>query len=283
MDTLTFRNTAYKLDQPLIMGILNVTPDSFYDGRKFFSPKDSIAKANQMVREGVDIIDVGGESARPGSKRVSIKEELARVLPVLSSLIKELDIPISIDTMKPEVAKECLELGAHMVNDVNGLRDEQMTKVVARYDVPVIIMHMQGTPETMQLNPAYGDVVKEIKDSLEEQAIKAKNAGITQIIIDPGIGFGKTLKHNLEIIKRLGEFKNLRLPVAISVSRKSHLGVLLKEALGLDEIAPPEERLEASLAETAVAVLNGANIIRTHDVLETKRFVSVIHAIKNAS
>lgn len=276
MTTIAFKNLTLKLDRPLIMGILNVTPDSFSDGGKFFSPEKAIAHARQMIADGADIIDIGGESTRPNSIRISADEELRRVLPVLKVLLKETSVPISIDTMKPEVADRCLGAGAHMLNDVTGLRNQEMVNIAAKHNVPTIIMHMQGTPETMQLNPTYKNVVSDIKRYLKTQAKKAKAAGIEQIIIDPGIGFGKTIEHNLTIIKHLSKFKGLGYPLLIGPSRKSFIGKILN-------IGVPQHRLEGTLAAVTACVLNGADIIRLHDVKECKRAATIAHEIKNAS
>ena len=194
-----------------VMGILNVTPDSFYDGGLHFDLTDTQKRVDAMVKEGVEIIDIGGESTRPGSKPVTIDEELDRVIPAIKYITKNYDIPISIDTQKSEVAKKAVEAGAHIVNDVGGLRNDDMVSVVAEMNVPVIMMHMQGTPDNMQKNPQYSDVVEDIKEWLEERIKTAEMAGIkrSDIIVDPGIGFGKNLKHNLELLGRLNEFKGM--------------------------------------------------------------------------
>ena len=210
-------------NKTLIMGILNVAPDSFSDGGLFVDVNKAVEHAKQMVVEGADIIDIGGESSRPGSDSVSEEEELRRVEPVIRRLIKEIQVPISIDTYKPLVAKKCLKLGVNLVNDITGLRNKEMINVVTKYNVPVIIMHMKGDPKNMQQNPVYQDVIKEIKDFLSERIVEAKKAGIKDIIIDPGIGFGKTTEHNLQILKRLNEFKDLGCPILVGPSRKSLL------------------------------------------------------------
>jgi len=271
---LSCRDIKLKLNRPIIMGILNVTPDSFSDGGKFFSKEKAIAHAKQMVADGADIIDIGGESTRPNSTRISKEEELRRVLPVLKILLKEVKVPISIDTMKSEVAEACLTAGAHLLNDVTGLRNKKMVEVAARHNVPTIIMHMQGTPETMQLNPKYTNVIKEIKDYLLRQAKAAEKAGIKQIIIDPGIGFGKSLEHNLTIIKHLAQFQELGYPLLVGPSRKSFIGKILQ--------VEADQRLEGTLAAVTACVLNGANIIRVHDVKESKRAAIIADAIKHA-
>lgn len=268
------KNHTLKLDHPLIMGVLNVTPDSFSDGGKFFDQKAAIKHAQQMIKDGADIIDVGGESTRPDSEPVSKEEELRRVLPLIKAL-KDSPVPLSIDTMKPEVADAALNAGASILNDVTGLRNQEMVKIAAKHNVPTIIMHMLCTPKTMQANPEYKDVVKEVKSYLKTQAEKAKAAGITQIIIDPGIGFGKTVEHNLQLIKHIPEFKKLGYPVLMGPSRKSFIGKLLN-------IDNPEDRLEGTLAAVTACVLNGADILRVHDVKECKRAIQIAHAIKSA-
>jgi dihydropteroate synthase len=267
------KDLTLNLNKPNIVGILNVTPDSFSDGGKFFVAEKAIEHAKQMQNEGADIIDIGGESTRPESERISEDEELRRVLPVLESLVGKINIPISIDTMKPVVADECLKRGAHIINDVSGLRDENMIEVVSKHNAPVVIMHMVDMPDTMQNNPNYVDVVIEIKQYLKKQAKIAEKAGIDQVIIDPGIGFGKTLNHNLEIIRRLKEFKELGYPIMVGPSRKSFIGAILD--------CKVDERLEGTLATVTACVLGGANIIRVHDVKECVRATQVAYRIAN--
>jgi len=266
----------YILDfnKTLIMGILNITPDSFYDGRIFNNPGKAIEHAKNMISDGADIIDVGGESTRPGSKAISAEQELKRIVPVIKKLAKEVNVPISIDSCKPQVVEECLKIGASMVNDITGLRNSEMIRVAAKHKAPVIIMHMKGTPKNMQENPAYNDVVREIKQFLSDRIKEAKINGIDKLIIDPGIGFGKTTQHNLEILKRLNEFKDLKAPILIGTSRKSFIGKIS----GLQA----NERLEGTLASIAIAILNGANILRVHDVKECKRAAQIADAIRDA-
>ncbi len=256
-----------------IMGILNLTPDSFSGDGLAGSPDSAVELAKAMVRDGVDMIDVGGESTRPEAKPVSVEEELERVIPVIEGLKKEIKIPISIDTYKPEVAKEALKKGASMVNDINGLRSKGMAEIVAKHSASVIIMHMQGTPGDMQDNPSYGDVVGDIIKFLRERCEFAIDSGISKdkIIIDPGIGFGKTTEHNLEIINRLMEFKSLGFPILMGVSRKSFIGNVLD--------LPVEERLEGTLAAVTACVMNGADIVRVHDVREAKRAAGIADSI----
>ncbi len=263
-----------KFNRTLVMGILNVTPDSFSDGNLFLDPNKAIKHAKQMVKEGADIIDIGGESTRPGSDAVSEEEELRRVSQIIKKLKDEIKVPISIDTYKPRVAEECIKLGAGIINDINGLRNEEMIKVAARYKVPVVVMHMKGSPKTMQKNLEYKDVIKEIKQFFGQQIKKAKKAGIKDMIIDPGIGFGKTTGHNLEILKNLSKFKDLGCPILVGPSRKSFIGNITR--------LPVNERLEGTLAAISIAVINGANIVRVHDVKECKRAAMVADAVRNA-
>jgi len=275
MNLILCKDHTLALDRPLIMGVLNVTPDSFSDGGVFFDVRTALEHAKRMVAEGADIIDVGGESTRPGAEPVSVDEELRRVVPVVKELLNCVQVPISIDTMKPEVADACLKLGVHMLNDVTGLRDDRMVEVAARHNVPVIIMHMLGDPQTMQTHPDYKDVVKDVKQYLKKQADRAQAAGINQIIIDPGIGFGKTVEHNVQLIKHIAEFKKLGYPVLMGVSRKSFIGKIL----GTDD---PAQRLEGTLAAVTACVLNGADILRVHDVKECVRAVKIAEAIRSA-
>lgn len=251
---------------------MNVTPDSFSDGGKYTDFEAAVSHAERLVQEGADIIDVGGESSRPGAQSVTLGDELNRVKPVIERLASELKVPVSIDTYKSKVAEECLNAGACIVNDITGLADKKLIKVAAEHKVPVVLMHMKGTPQNMQQNPVYKDVVGEIYNFMRERIAFAKDLGVDDIIVDPGIGFGKTTEHNLEIIRRLGEFRKLGCPILVGPSRKAFIGNLT----GL----PVQDRLEGTLAAVAVAVYNGANIVRVHDVLEVKRAVQVADAIK---
>jgi dihydropteroate synthase len=260
----------------VLMGIVNVTPDSFYDGGKRFDSAKAVADALEMVDSGAEILDVGGESTRPGAEPVPLEEELRRVLPVIRELRKNSNVPISIDTYKEAVARAALDAGADIVNDISALRfDPRMAALVASENIPLILMHMQGVPRTMQVEPHYQDVVREVRDFLAERVHSAKEAGIAarQIIIDPGIGFGKTLAHNLALLKDLGSFNSHGQPVLVGISRKAFIGKIL-------DLAGPEERLEGSLAAAVAAALNGANIIRAHDVSETHRALRVADAIR---
>lgn len=257
-----------------LMGILNVTPDSFSDGGKFLSPEDAIKQALIMAEQGADIIDVGGESTRPGADSIPVEEELKRVIPVIEEIVKKTDIPISIDTYKSEVATWALDAGAEMVNDISALRfDPEMKKIISKYNIPVILMHIKGTPKNMQINPHYNNVIQEISDYLKESIQMAEDSGIAKdkIIIDPGIGFGKRVKDNLEILRNLNKFTSLGKPIILGLSRKSFIGKVLD--------LPLDQRLEGSLAASAVAILNGAKILRVHDVKESKRAAQMVDAI----
>lgn len=260
----------------VIMGIVNVTPDSFYDGGKRFDSARAVADACEMVDAGAEILDVGGESTRPGAQPVSFDEELRRVLPVIRELRKNLNVPISIDTYKEAVARAALDAGADIVNDISALQfDPAMAALVAAEGVPLILMHMQGVPRTMQREPHYRDVVQEVRDFLADRVGSANQAGIDKerLIVDPGIGFGKTLAHNLALLKNLKSLKTLGQPLLVGVSRKAFIGKLLNTA-------SPEERLEGSLAAAVAAALSGANIMRVHDVRETVRALRVADAIR---
>lgn len=262
-----------------IMGILNVTPDSFSDGGLYFSKSEAVRKAQEMIEAGADIIDIGGESTRPGSEPVSPEEETARTIPVIEALARDSRVPVSIDTYKADVARRALEAGASIVNDISGMRfDPEMPGVVSRYKVPVVIMHVRGTPKDMQSNPVYEALIPEIMDYLRVSIRLALKFGIAEdrIIIDPGIGFGKTFDHNLEIIKNLREFSGLGKPLLIGPSRKAFIGSILGGA-------PASERLEGTASAVAISIFNGANIIRVHDVREMVRVARVADAIKHAA
>ena len=262
------------------MGILNITPDSFSDGGDYYSStQKAVKRTRQMLSEGTDIIDIGGESTRPGSEQVEAQEELRRVIPVIKAIKKDLpNGTLSIDTWKSKVAEEAIKNGCTLINSLGGfLFDPALVKVVAKNNCKIIIYHIKGQPKTMQKGDThYNDVLQEIADFFEQQiAIGIKN-GVKkeQFILDPGIGFGKSVSQNIEIIKRLKAFQKFNLPIAIGVSRKSHLGIILKDERGID--TKPTERLTPSLAETAIALQNGATIIRTHDIIETKKFITVL-------
>ncbi len=255
----------------LVMGIVNVTPDSFSDGGRFLDTDRAIAHALELVRQGADLLDVGGESTRPGSQPVSLADELGRVVPVVTALAQQTHVPISIDTSKAEVARACLEAGAHLINDVTGLTgDPRMADVARDFGAGVVVMHMQGTPTTMQLAPAYGDVVRDIAHFFTERIQSLTTQGIPAdaIALDPGIGFGKTREHNIALLARLAEFNVLGRPICLGVSRKGFLGKLLDR--------PVEERLAGSLAAAAFGLAHhAAHILRVHDVAETRDLVRV--------
>jgi len=267
----------FNLDEDvLVMGILNVTPDSFYDGGYYFEKDKACRRAETIVKEGAQIIDVGGMSTRPGSLPVGLEEEVERIIPVIEYISKNYDILVSADTYRSEVARRAIAAGAHIINDISGLSmDSNMVKVIAEGDVSVVVMHIKGTPENMQKNPEYEDVVDEIYDYLEDKTGIAIDSGIKhgKIIIDPGIGFGKTLEHNLEILNKVYEFRMLGYPVMVGASRKSFIGNILD--------LPVEERLEGSLAAAVCSVINGVNILRVHDVAETVRALKIAKRITN--
>ena len=261
--------------RPLVMGIVNVTPDSFSDGGQFASTPAAIEHGLRLAGEGADFLDIGGESTRPGSQRVSLDEELARVIPVVRGLVAKTDVPISVDTTKAEVARRALEAGASIVNDITaGLGDRGMIDVVREFDAGIILMHMQGTPETMQDNPTYENVVEEVGAFLETRIQACTDEGIDpkRIAIDPGIGFGKTLEHNLTLLRDLGELAAIGPPVVLGVSRKGLLGQITGRTRG--------ERLASSLAAVCYcASLGAADILRVHDVAPTVDAAKVIGAI----
>jgi dihydropteroate synthase len=261
----------------LLMGVLNVTPDSFSDGGLFFDKEKAISHGLRLVEEGADIIDIGGESTKPGSKPLELEEELRRVIPVIKSISAEVDVPISIDTYKSTVAQKAIEAGAEIINDISGLNfDPSLAKVASKEDTPLVLMHIRGTPETMQKNVHYDSLFSEILQYLKDSIQRAESAGLDprQIIVDPGIGFGKTVEDNLLIIKNLNEFRILGKPILLGTSRKSFIGKILNAEVG--------ERLEGTLSSITVGVLNGANIIRCHDALQAKRAIAVADAIRLA-
>lgn len=260
-----------------VMGILNVTPDSFYDGKRHNTAEIAVNHALKMIEEGADIIDVGGESTRPGAYPISEAEELKRVIPLIKMLSKQTRKPISIDTYKASVAEKAIDAGASIINDIGGLlMDKHMAKVAAEAKAPVIIMHKKGKPRTMQKYPIRKNVMSEILSYLQKSVSRAVEAGIDEdkIILDPGIGFGKTLRQNLEILKRLREFKSMGFPILIGTSRKQFIGAILKLSV--------QERLNGTLATLAVAVINGAHIVRVHDVREAVQVVRICDAIGNS-
>jgi len=255
------------------MGVLNVTPDSFSDGGEFVNPDRAVERAAQMENEGADFIDVGGESTRPGADPISSEEEIRRVAPVIERLRRRISIPISIDTYKPEVADAAMEAGAVILNDISGLtHDESMVRVAAKHKASVVVMHMLGTPRDMQEKPFYRNVVKEVTTFLRSQSDYALKNGVTQIIVDPGIGFGKTVEHNLQLIRGLDSLRELNYPVLVGPSRKSFIGKLLD--------LPVAQRLEGTAAAVTACILNGASIVRIHDVKEMKRVAIIADALR---
>ncbi len=271
------RAGKYKLNlgkRAHIMGVLNVTPDSFSDGGMYFDKEYAVARALKMQEQGADIIDIGGESMRPGARTVPAKEECRRVIPVIKELARKIKVPISVDTTKSEDAREALDAGASMVNDVSGLRkDRGIAKLVSRRKAAIVLMHMKGTPATMQDDPVYKDLIGEICSSLRESIETAKAAGIgdDSIVIDPGIGFGKTVEHNLAILRRLREFRSLGCPVMVGPSRKRFIGRIAG--------AREDERQFGTAASVALSVQNGADIVRVHDVKQMKQALQVTEAI----
>ena len=268
-----FNNLEMSFNKPKIMGILNITPDSFSDGGKFYSETSALEYALKMYDDGADIIDVGGESTRPGSGSVSLDEELRRTIPVIKQLVKlRKDLVISIDTTKSEVAHQALASGASIINDISGLTfDSKMIEVAKNYSAGLVIMHIKGDPKTMQNNPYYVDVVKEVHNFLSKQSSKAKQEGIDKIIIDPGIGFGKRVEDNIELIKRLEEFQSIGYPVMVGLSRKSFMGKILN----LDV----EERDVATVIMETASVLKSARIIRTHNIKYCTQMVKLVSHI----
>ncbi|SCX89312.1 dihydropteroate synthase [Desulfoluna spongiiphila] len=265
-----------------IMGILNVTPDSFSDGGQFFNAQHAINRARQMVEEGADIIDIGGESSRPNADAVALEEELRRVVPVVKELVKHINVPISVDTVKAEVARQSLEAGAAIINDITALTgDPEMAGVVADFEVPVVLMHMKGSPRTMQNNPAYEDPVGEVTAYLEKAIARAEAAGIARdkIIVDPGIGFGKTVGHNYTIIKHLKNLEALNVPVLMGTSRKSFIRKTLEEG---GRIAPMTDIELGTQATVSASIMGGAHIVRVHDVKSTATTVRIMDMIATA-
>ena len=273
---LQFANSELNLQEPLIMGILNVTPDSFSDGGQFIDFDSAIKQAKQMLVDGADIIDIGGESTRPGAADVSEDEELHRVVPLIEALSKELDVPISIDTSKAVVMYEAVHAGASMINDVYALQKENALQIAAQLNVPVCLMHMQGKPETMQKKIEYKNVIQEVVDFFQQRINSCIESGINKenIIIDPGFGFGKNLQHNIDLLNNLQVFVESGFPVLAGLSRKSMLGQITGKDVS--------QRLAASLAVAQLAVNKGTQILRVHDVAETKDILRVLQAVKAA-
>ena len=263
----------------LVMGVLNVTPDSFSDGGKYLNVRQAVEHALQMQRDGADIIDIGAESTRPGSAEIPVAEELARLLPVLESLRGKLKIPISVDTQKAAVGEIAIGAGAAMINDVSGLRhDPQLAEVVAHHGVPLVLMHMRGTPRTMQKLPFAKDVMKDVLNGLRNSALIARKAGIAKnkIVVDPGIGFGKSLEQNYELLAKLDEIAKLGYPLLVGTSRKGFLGKTLARN---GEPAPSEQRIWGTAATVTASILGGAHIVRVHDVAEMAQVARVADSI----
>ena len=267
-----------KKKQSLIMGILNITPDSFSDGGDFFEKNIAIDRALEMVEQGADIIDIGGESTRPFSDSVSLKEEISRVIPVIEGICKESDVCISIDTTKSKVACEALEAGASVINDISAMEiDSLMVDVALKFNCPIVLMHMKGMPKNMQDNPQYQSLISDIKEYLLARIDFVVSKGIdrNKIIIDPGIGFGKTVENNFEIINNLDQFVKMNFPVLLGASRKSFIGVSLN--------LPENDRLEGSIAANIIGLQKGAKIFRVHDVVETNRAMVIANKIFNSN
>jgi dihydropteroate synthase len=270
-------NKRYYFDTMKIMGILNATPDSFYEGSRTKSAELAVQRALEMIEEGADIIDIGGESTRPGSDPISEEEEQTRVVPVIKG-IRAINkkILLSIDTYRASTAKAAIEAGVDMINDISAMSfDQDMAKVALEYNVPVILMHINGTPKEMQKNPVYSNVLQEVEDFFKERVAYALKNGITRdkLILDPGIGFGKLYEHNIELIKKTDEFHKMDLPILLAVSRKSTIGTALGNL-------PAEERLEGTIAISCYAAMKGIEIVRVHDVKANKRAITMIEALK---
>ena len=262
------------LERPLIMGVVNVTPDSFSDGGQLATVGAAVAHGLRLVAEGADLLDVGGESTRPGAEPVTVDEELHRVLPVIAALVAQTSVPLSVDTSKPAVMRAAVAAGAGMINDVLALRGEGALDAAAELGVPVCLMHMQGEPRSMQDAPDYADVVSEVHRFLADRVLACQFAGIEQrrLLVDPGFGFGKTLEHNLALLRGLGRFASLGVPLVAGLSRKGMLGRITGREL-------PQERVHASVAAALIAVQNGAAIVRVHDVTATRDALAVWQAV----
>jgi dihydropteroate synthase len=270
---LSLKRDFLELEDPVVMGVLNVTPDSFSDGGQFLEYDRALIQAEQMVKDGAAIIDIGGESSRPGARTVSTEEEIDRIMPIIEKVKDEFAVIVSVDTYKERVARVAvLEAGADMVNDISALRfSENMADTIAKLEVPVVLMHIKGSPENMQKNPSYQELITELKQYFHTQIDYALSKGIKKkkIIIDPGIGFGKRPEDNIEIIKRLTEFKEFELPILIGLSRKSFLGIISNEPI-------PAEREAETISANIIAILNGASIIRVHNVKNTVKSIKIL-------
>ena len=268
---LQLNKHTYDLSRPLVMGILNITPDSFSDGGKYLDFSDALKRAHTMIEEGVDIIDIGGESTRPGSEPVSADEELKRITPIIEALKRDSDVAISVDTYKPEVMKEVIDMDVAMINDVYALTKPGAIDVIKQSKVGICLMHMQGTPQTMQINPTYDNVVSEVQSFLKGRAEMLINEGVdsSRIILDPGFGFGKTFEHNIELLQGLESFQSLKFPLLVGLSRKSFIRKILN--------GEHDDHLSGSIAAAIFSVLKGAKILRVHDVKETKSALKIIN------
>ncbi|HQS37006.1 MAG: dihydropteroate synthase [Methylotenera sp. 24-45-7] len=261
------------LTYPRVMGIVNVTPDSFSDGGQYAATDLAVAHAQQLIAEGADILDIGGESTRPGAEPVSLQEELRRVIPVIEALSKISTVPLSIDTYKPQVMQAAIQAGVDIVNDIRALQEEHALEIVANSNVGVCLMHMQGVPQTMQINPTYADVLSEVQQFLADRAVACLAHGINKnrIMLDPGFGFGKTKEHNIALIQHLDRLTQLGYPLLVGLSRKSVLGKIA----GGDEL----QRLHAGLAASVISVMKGAKVVRVHDVKATVDALKVVAAV----
>jgi len=267
---LQLNKHSYDLNRPLIMGILNITPDSFSDGGQYLDFDQALKRAETMIEEGADIIDIGGESTRPGSDPVSVDEELKRITPIIKALNKHSNIVISVDTYKPRVMEQVIDMGVAMINDVFALQQPGAIEVIKKSNVGICLMHMQGTPQTMQVNPTYEDVVNEVKLFLEERANSLIAEGIQteRIILDPGFGFGKTFEHNMSLLQNLESFQTLKFPLLVGLSRKSFIRKILS--------GDHDDHLSGSISAAILSILKGAKIVRVHDVKETQSAIKIM-------
>ena len=267
---LQLNKHSYDLNRPLVMGILNITPDSFSDGGQYLDFDQALKRAETMIEEGADIIDIGGESTRPGSDPVSVDEELKRIIPIIKALKKHSNIVISVDTYKPRVMEQVIDMGVGMINDVFALQQPGAIDVIKKSNVGICLMHMQGTPKTMQLNPTYQDVVNEVKLFLEERAnsLIAEGVKTERIILDPGFGFGKTFEHNISLLQNLESFQTLKFPLLVGLSRKSFIRKILN--------GDHDDHLSGSISAAIFSIVKGAKIVRVHDVKETQSAIKII-------
>jgi dihydropteroate synthase len=274
IQTQTMLDQSKPTNRVKVMGVINTTPDSFSDGGKFATIDNAFSHALRLIDDGVDILDVGGESTRPGSAQVNLEQELARTIPLIKLIREVSDVPISIDSNKPGVMQQAVDAGATIINSIWALQLENSLELAADLGVPVCFMHMQGTPETMQNNPTYNDVVGEVLDFLKRRIDAAIDAGVKQhnIIIDPGFGFGKTLQHNLQLLQSLAEFKSLDVPLLVGMSRKGMIGTILDK--------PVDQRLHGSVSSAVIASMLGADIVRVHDVPETLDAIAMVNALR---